>query len=186
MKSKKPKTPKPLSEKSKPVWVKEAERSGKAYQGYYRKKHEVKGFNLNKTGTIRALYNFVESSNWEPSYFKDRRNVPHINFVRTAEIWATALHDECKFDDWTADWSDDRTFKCERDYLDHNTPDFKVLGGKVSVHKSTHKKLDEEAREFVAGDPSKDYQAYYFEQYPEEYLETLEDIEISSIDEEIF
>jgi len=180
MKPKKPKTPKEPSRKNLPVWQKEAERSDKSYQGYYRKKHEIKGYNLNKTGTIQALYNFVESSNWEPSYFRDRQNVPHINFVRTAEIWANNLHEECRHEDWTSDWDpDDRSFRCERDYLDHNTPDFQVLGGKVSVHKSTHKELDTRSKPLTVEDVGE------VEDRGEEYYNAMADLLEAELKEQI-
>jgi hypothetical protein len=162
MKSKK------ISIKNIPVYEKEAEASGKAYKGFYRNKRNIKGYNLNKTGIIKSLYNFIESSNWEPSYFKDRRNVPHLNFSRTADIWATNLHEECKHEDWTADWKpDDRNFRCENDYLDNNTPNFQVLGGRVSVHKSTKKELDNRAKIVTVEDIG------YDEDRGEEYYNTM-------------
>ena len=169
MKSKKSKPEKAL--KNIPVWEREAQRSERATKGLYREKRNIKGYDLQKAGTIQSLYNFVETSNWEPSYFRDRRNVPHINFVRTAEIWANNLQDECKHEDWTADWNpDERTFRCERDYLDNNTPDFQVLGGKVSVHKSTHKELNNRSKIVTIEDVG------YDEDRGEEYYNTMADL----------
>jgi len=108
-----------------------------------------RGFNLGTTGIIRSLLNFIGSSTFSPVTKKTKKTLS-LNFGETAEKWIEDLRDECERTDnveYYHGWSDEKGYKCERDTLNENHPDYQVFGGKITVHNTINKKLNNIAKE---------------------------------------
>lgn len=162
------------------IALKEAERSGKATLS---READYRGFDLGTTGIIRSLLNFVATSQWKPRTKKGKKGALYLRLDETGDFWLENLLEECKDPrnaEYYDDWKNSRSFKCERDILQENHPDYEIFGGKTSVHKNINSKLDKMDRVDIDDIQNpEDTEEYY--QWLEDNLENLETEE-----EEIF
>ena len=110
-----------------------------------------RGYDLGTTGIIRSLLNFIGSSTFSPVTKKTKKTLS-LNFNDTAEKWIDDLKEECETPDnaeYYHGWSDEKGYKCERDTLNENHPDYQIFGGKIGVHKIINKKLSNIAKEII-------------------------------------
>jgi hypothetical protein len=110
-----------------------------------------RGFNLGTTGIIRSLLNFIGTSTFSPVTKKTKKTLS-LNFNETADKWIEDLREECETPDnaeYYHGWSDEKGYKCERDTLNENHPDYQIFGGKIGVHKTINKKLNNIAKEII-------------------------------------
>jgi hypothetical protein len=110
-----------------------------------------RGYDLGTTGIIRSLLNFIGSSTFSPVTKKTKKTLS-LNFNETSDKWIDELREECETPDnaeYYHGWSDEKGYKCERDTLNENHPDYQIFGGKINVHSTINKKLNNIAKEII-------------------------------------
>ena len=140
-----------------------------------------RGYDLGTTGTIKSLLNFIATATIKPATKKGKTG-RHLKFNETADIWMNELDKDCK-DPFTASyyegWDKKRDFACQTDILENNHPDYKVLGGKISVHGTVKKKYKNIANTVDIDDVKEKFG--YGEGYYEYMSNQLENIEIEDM-----
>lgn len=140
-----------------------------------------RGYDLGRTGTIRSLLNFIATATFKPVTKKTKKTLS-LDFNSTADKWIEDLQDECSSPDnaeYYHGWSDKNLYTCERDTLNENLPDFQIFGGKVTIKKTTNKKLDKLSNEVIIDEAE-------FYGYDEDYYNRMaESIENVQIEEEV-
>lgn len=127
-----------------------------------------RGYDLGRTGMIRSLLNFIATSTFKPITKKTKKTLS-LNFNETGDKWIEYLSGECNTPDneeYYNDWNNKRPYTCERDTLSNNHPDYKIFGGKVTVHNTINNKLNKLAEKI-------DIDEAEFYEYDEEYYERM-------------
>lgn len=138
-----------------------------------------RGFDLGTTGVIRSLLNFIGTSTFSPVTKKTKKTLS-LSFNDTADKWIENLQEECNTPDnaeYYHGWTDEKGYKCERDTLNENHPDYQIFGGKIGVHSTINKKLNNIAKEINIEEAE-----FYNrdEEYYEKMADVLENINLTS------
>ena len=135
-----------------------------------------RGYDLGTTGIIRSLLNFIGTSTFSPVTKKTK--TLSLEFGETADKWIEDLQEECNTPDnaeYYHGWSDEKGYKCERDTLNENHPDYQIFGGKIGIHSTINKRINNIAKEI-------DVEAVEFYNKDDEYYDrmnqVLENIEL--------